>query len=215
MQLIDLWHQIPETYRDPIDIRRRKHFWKKSGVLFIHIPKTGGVSVSDALYGRPLGHFYARRIKVHAPDVFSRVYSFSVVRHPIHRAVSAFHFAKSGGGTVMKISDPKIYHTKEFNSFDSFVFDWLYKQDLNTVDGVFRPQYLYVCDGDSVIVDDVFHLEFLNEKICEIRDKTDKPIYIGHLNKTVNYQKIEVSSETAECLQHIYKKDFELFGYAI
>lgn len=59
-----IWRTLPDSVRVPLDILRRCPRWKATGVIFVHVPKAAGVSVSRALYGRPLGHFRALDIRL-------------------------------------------------------------------------------------------------------------------------------------------------------
>ena len=68
--LVKAWKYFPYKYRKNIDILRRKYIWKKNNTIFIHIPKAAGVSVNRAIYGKPLGHFYAKDIQKMCPKTF-------------------------------------------------------------------------------------------------------------------------------------------------
>ena len=113
---------LPENIHSTIDILRRYSYWKKEKTIFIHIPKGAGVSVNQAIYGKPLGHFYAKDIKRIYPKIFKKFFTFSVVRNPIDRLYSAYHFSIQGGTNVMGIKNYGYYiNNQDFNSFESFV----------------------------------------------------------------------------------------------
>ena len=136
-----LWNSLSDSVRIPLDILRRCQIWKKNKCIFIHVPKAAGVSVNCSIYGRPLGHFYAQDVKKFYPRMFESLYVFGVVRHPVDRLYSAYHFARQGGTDVMSMSNPDLYiNNPEFTSFERFVTKWLKKQDLSKIDGVFRPR---------------------------------------------------------------------------
>ena len=209
-----IWRTLPDSVRVPLDILRRRPRWKAAGAIFIHVPKAAGVSVSRALYGRPLGHFPAVDIRRVCPAAFSNLFTFGVVRHPVDRLYSAYRFARAGGTGEMGMANPALYQSHYFSSFDKFVSEWLPNQDINKVDGVFKPQHLYLCDGDAVIVDKVIKLEQIEQGMQEISALMAKEIVLGHHNKSqVSPFAIE-SADTMSIIKQIYQKDFSLFSYS-
>ncbi len=210
-----IWSAIPYGIRNPLDILRRCHHWKDSGVIFIHVPKAAGVSISRALYGRPLGHFQASDVSRVCPSAFNKLLTFGVVRHPVERLYSAYRFAIAGGTSEMGMKNPQTYKTESFRTFDSFVCEWLSKKDVNDIDGVFRPQYLYLCDGDDVIVDKTIKLECIEEGVREISEILGVDIVLGHYNKTSTTKPFLCSSETLSIIAHLYEKDFDIFSYSL
>jgi hypothetical protein len=211
-----LWNSLPENARIPLDILRRCHRWKKEGVLFIHVPKAAGVSVNQAIYGRPLGHFYAKDIKRICPKIFINTFSFSVVRNPVNRLYSAYSFSRQGGTSVMGMSNPDFYiNNPDFTSFEKFVTNWLKKQDLSKIDGIFRPQYLYLFDDSkNLLVDKFYKLEGVERNFDEISEKIGKPFILDHHNKS-DRKNIEISDELRATIYEIYKQDFELLDYSL
>jgi len=209
-----LWGSLPGNARMFLDILRRCLRWKKEGVLFIHVPKAAGVSVSKAIYGRTLGHFYALKIKKLCPTMFSKLFTFAFVRHPVDRLYSAYQFSKNGGTRVMGMKNPNYYtHHPDFKTFDLFVTKWLIKQNLLEIDGVFRPQYLYVCDDKfNVLVDKVYKLENIKVAAFQISKKIDKKIIFQHYNKSIQEDK-NISNETIDIIFKLYNKDFDIFSY--
>ena len=112
--LCKLWNKCPANVRIPLDILRRYPYWKRAGVIFVHIPKSAGVAINTALYNRPLGHFFATDIQKVIPNAFDSLLTFGVVRNPLDRLVSAYRFAKSGGTSQMGIKNPNNYHIQSF-----------------------------------------------------------------------------------------------------
>ena len=211
-----LWNSLPENISIPLDIFRRCLRWNKERVLFIHVPKAAGVSVNNAIYGKPLGHFYAKDIKRMCPKIFINIFTFSVVRHPIDRLYSAYSFSIQGGTGIMGMSNPDFYiNNPDFTSFEKFVTSWLKKQNLSKVDGIFRPQYLYLFDDSkNLLVDKFYKLESVDQYFDEISDKIGKPFILDHYNKS-DRKNIEISNELREVIYEIYKQDFELLGYSL
>lgn len=67
------------------------------GILFIHIPKNAGTSVSHALYGKEIGHHPVAWYRDRFPHSLAGIPTFALVRNPVSRFVSAFCFLQSGG----------------------------------------------------------------------------------------------------------------------
>ena len=214
--LFKLFNFLPYFLRTRIDILRRYEIWKKNKCIFIHVPKAAGVSVSRAIYGRTLGHFYAKDIKKICPRAFESLHVFGVVRHPVDRLYSAYHFARQGGTGFMSMSNPNFYiNSPDFVSFESFVTNWLKKQDLSKIDGVFRPQYLYLFDDSkNLLVDKFYKLERIEQYFDEISEKIGKPFILERHNKS-NRKNIEISDELRATIYELYKQDFELLGYSL
>ncbi len=211
----ELWQIFPDRYRVPLDILRRRSHWKSAEAIFFHVPKAAGVSVSRALYGRPLGHYYAVDVRRICPTLFKDLLTFGVVRHPMDRLFSAYRFAITGGTAEMGMENPYFYRNSLFSSFDKFVNGWLVHQPIETLDGVFKPQYLYLCDGSDVIVDKVIKMENLAQGMREVSSVLGKELIIGRSNKTQEMTLVIESKETVTAIQEFYKVDFDIFSYPL
>jgi hypothetical protein len=72
----------------PRPVRRRPVLWqhmrifRRTGLIFVHVPKTAGISISLVLYGRRFPHNTAAELKASFPLLFRRLPSFAVVRNP-------------------------------------------------------------------------------------------------------------------------------------
>lgn len=210
-----IWQLFPSKFTIKIDILRRSILWKKHNIIFIHVPKAAGVSVNKAIFGRPLGHFYASDIKSNCPKIYNAAYKFSVVRHPVDRLISAFNFSKTGGTSVMRMKNAKYYiNNPDFRSFESFVYNWLVKQDLKSIDHVFRPQYLYLFDEeDNLLVNEFYKLEEIESHYNEISENIGRPFSLGKHNLSQK-EPLEITAELRNFIFQTYRKDFELLGYS-
>lgn len=199
-----------------VNIYRRYYNWRKAGCIFIHVPKAAGTSINHALYGRTLGHYTISEIEAKFPRLVEKCFVFSVVRNPYDRLVSAYHFAKKGRTVDMGMSNPKQYQIPEFKTFESFVNEWLVRQDLNKVDHVFRPQYTYISKEGKINVDYLGMVETLNQDMSNVGKKIGREITVSEMN--VVKDKSSYASYYTPAIKStvfkIYKKDFVMLGYS-
>jgi hypothetical protein len=135
----------------------------ETGIALIHIPKTGGTSLSHALYGRGIWHRRWDQIRDADPTGFERWLKVAVIRNPVDRFVSAFAYLKAGGS----------------NEFDKFISKRFMNCDLETfVERLaiparrhpvmdywhFRPQSDFVLSADGhLMVDRLIPFDSLAE----------------------------------------------------
>lgn len=142
-------------------LARNFRAYRRAGVIFIHVPKAAGSTISAALYGRSLGHFTAAELRDHAPRTFTKLSSFAILRDPVARAVSAWRYARSGGTAEGWIAPHPDYALPAFQTLEHFACDWLPPRiAAPDLDFVFRPQTGFVCDQTGTpIPDHLFALE--------------------------------------------------------
>lgn len=201
-----------------------------SGIFyFAHVPKCGGSSVEDYLrdrFGRPAfvddrfhtrpdSERWTRSSPQHAdwatierlfgPDFFDA--AFAVVRHPLSRAISAYHFQVE----VEKSAPAGI-------SFGDWLEDMRDRQaqDPFAIDNHFRPQVDFLPPDCTV-----FHLEHGLEALVPHIDTLvgdrDGPRAIGHTNRrgTGKGAKPAPAPRETALISEIYAEDFRRFGYRI
>lgn len=199
---------------------------------FAHIPKCGGTSVERYLMARfgPIGFFdktvslrrdtaWSRTSPQHVdwatlaallpPEFFASV--FAVVRHPVARAVSAYHFQIE----VERAIDPATGFS-----------DWLRAQarafaaDPYVTDNHFRPQVDFLPAQGAAI----FHLEHGLEAIIPYLDRlagdAAGPRFIERANSRDGDRRRRGGAaapgpEDLALIEEIYAADFARFGYAV
>jgi hypothetical protein len=216
--LYELYHLLlPDAVTTHIDCLRRRKYWLAREMIFVHVPKAAGTSVSHALYGRSLGHFKASEIKRWCPEEFTSLYKFSFVRNPWDRAVSAYRFALKGSTATAGMWGKGRYKIKAFRSFDAFVYEWLAGQDMASLDNVFQPQYLFVVDEEQkLMVDFLGKVESFEKDIQRLSKITGKTLNILDLNRISakgSYINSYKDQQLVNTIGDLYSKDVALFGY--
>lgn len=187
--------------------------------IFVHIPKTGGISVSRALFGNLAGgHATIRHYQmVFAPEEFNRYFKFAFVRNPWDRLYSAYRFLKQGG---MNTRDAQwaSNNLSRYESFKEFVLDWVTPENIYHYDH-FVPQtdFIYLPGRSHNPLDFIGRFEQLEknfDKICarlgihaqlEHRNRTDS-------NETSSYRDAYDLTTRAR-VSEVYRMDIEMLGY--
>ncbi len=187
-----------------------------SNTIFIHIPKTAGISLVNAIYGNVSneGHrkisFYQNLFKKEIKEY----YIFSFVRNPYDRLYSAFKFLEIGG---MNIHDKRGYqdYLSCFNSFEDFVCNGLDESIIYKISH-FIPQTEFISNkNNDIIIDFVGKYENLENDISKLSKKLGKVIELPLLNSNVNkptYQEV-YTKEMRDIVYEVYKRDFEILKY--
>jgi len=134
--------------------QRRLELFRGHRLLFIHVPKTAGMAVSQAVYGEQVHHASIRYYRAVAPELAAACQTFAVVRDPIDRFRSAFAYAQGDGSCDNDVSEPFRTPYRSFRDVDDALdhletVSWPYG-----VDHIFRPQSWYLTDRDGAIAVD-------------------------------------------------------------
>jgi hypothetical protein len=200
-----------------LNLYRRYVYWKKNKCLFVHVPKVAGTSINHAIYGRTLGHYSAIEIQSKFPKLFNDSFTFSLTRNPWDRLLSAYHFAKQGRTETMGVRNPKQYQIPEFDSFESFVLEWLAYKNVDELDFVFQTQSRFLVDvNGKPMLDYTGKLENMDESISYIESKIKRKLNIPHANKVerkCSYRDYYISQEMVDIVHDKYHSDINLFEY--
>jgi hypothetical protein len=206
--------------------------------IFIHIQKTGGVSISNLLRrysptttpGRGLRHISARRAlkQVENPDDY---FKFAFVRNPWDRLVSWYTMideARKGvaDGTAEPMTRRLIKKNNLFKyvlrcgpTFDEFVINCTEKQWMGNGYYSFTfNQLRYLTDKNGeVLVDYIGRFENLAQDISHVFDMLDleaSQLEIPHENRSAHSHYSEMyTPETREIVRKRFRRDIEFFGY--
>ena len=194
--------------------------FREKPLIFVHIPKTGGVSIRSWAIDRGLArkktesgnkHISANKLIKKWKAIDPNLQTFAVVRNPYDRVVSCW----------------KYYTDKEKTkfSFEEFVFaeklervkkktDPLYKiqkYKIGLIDSVVRDPMVNYVNDDTIIL----RYENLNEDFKTIQQMVNQHDPLPMLNtssKDKGYKQY-YNDATREHIRELYKEDFERFNY--
>ncbi len=186
--------------------------------VFVHIPKAAGTSVSQALYGCQVGHVGAEVFRAADPERFERYYSFTVVRHPEDRFLSAFRYLQAGGGTPADRAFrdrhlTRLPHRKavlEQFAYEARGAGWGRLLDW----GHFRPQHRFIAVDGAILVDQVIRLDDLDVAFPRLSERIlGAPSPLPRLNRSDGTKEDGLDEAERALVGEIYAEDFKLLGF--
>ncbi len=181
--------------------------------IFIHIPRTAGVSIAKALFGNLAGgHLtYKAYEKIFSNWTMKKYFIFSFVRHPYTRLCSAFSFLKAGGMNDFDKEFSQKY-LKNFESLDDFVLNFLNSKTIYSYPH-FTPQYEFLINSQNQIqIDFIGKFENLQQDFEYVTRKLKIKTQLPHLNKS-RHLNCELTAQAKDKIYQIYRQDFEIFDY--
>lgn len=189
--------------------------------IFIHIPKTAGLSVCKALFGNYAGghQTYDFFVKKFGAQTVNRYFKFTFVRNPWDRLASAYFFLKKGGINEADAAFAEKY-LSGIDSFESFVNDWLTDDKLDLYYHLV-PQYKFVTshdDPNNVMVDFTGRFENLQEDfkiICDTIKISDRALLNVNVTSEFKIKYKELyTAEMKDKVAMLYAMDIKLFEYS-
>lgn len=185
--------------------------WPKS--LFVHIPKTAGNAVCKSVSGTMTTKH--RSIHQFAENTLP---TFTVVRNPYDRLVSAYFYIKNIQKTDMYYNSPAVTESARIisgcDTFREFVLNLETYKD--TVFGL-RPQHEHVCDeSGKILVDTVIRHESLESglsEFCKQHDIVMNPLEKINISRRNRDWQDYYDDQTKKVVQRVYQGDFDVFGY--
>jgi hypothetical protein len=219
--LRSLYKMTPREVQMRVLVRRRAPVWVKAGIIFIHIPRAAGTSINQALYGSFIGHPRASEVRRFGSMELRALPQFAVTRNPWERLVSAYRFARRGGGVggafEAGVLKPERYRGANFDDFARFVNEWLLEQTPRRLDGIFQPQSLFVTNGHGeLLVDHIGRLEQLGATLDFVEATIGRRPVIPKGNQSgekVDFRQFYTPA-LVELVGRFYAEDIERFGYS-
>ena len=186
------------------------------GAIFIHIPKTAGMSMSTVLGdSRWMPHRRAVQYRQANPRKFRNFYKFSFVRNPWDRAVSSYNFLSRGGTAATRGWEHEILRQRSATvgdlSFEAFIVERLAEctEELH-----FRPQHSFVCENGVNLMDFTGRYENLAEDFARVAGVLGIETPLPRVNASAKRDwRQYYSPELINIVGDIYAEDIELFGY--
>jgi len=191
--------------------------FKEHKIIFIHIPKTAGVSIIKSLFndkvktGGHRNYIYLSKLFQDFNDYFK----FTIVRNPWDRLFSAYNFLSNGG---INIHDKNAFnmYLKNTLSFEDFVLNWINEENIFKIIH-FYPQYWFLKNRSGKInIDHIGYYEQLESSFKLLCDKFNFKNKLKHLNKnnmSLSYKDV-YNDEMIEKVRLIYNLDIKLFKYS-
>jgi hypothetical protein len=179
--------------------------------IFFHVPKTGGLSVSEALFGNhAAGHLDVRTARLIFGAWRLRTYfKFSFVRNPWDRLVSAYYYLRRGHPTS-KIAGV-VAASPGFTDFvKTSLCDPIVAQEIHI-----RPQSSFLLDNAGrLIVDFVGRFESLERDFSTVARRLGIERTLAHRNQSDHRDYRSCYDSTSrDIVAEFYRKDIDLFGY--
>ncbi len=206
-------------------------FYKDSlKVLFVHIPKAAGSSVTSFFMrsGYELSyldtgnlssklnknrlmspqHMHSNPLReIFKLNTFDLI--FSITRHPVERLLSEYK---------MRVGDMQNHKKFIPPSPDEWIQNYfeLFEKDNYILDNHLRPQYEFEVDNHVFFkIEDGLDKEW-SKKISDLlgdKSLSEKPISTSNKSREPS-QSLKVSKETLQLIKNFYKRDFVRFDYS-
>jgi len=191
---------------------------KKYPLIFIHIPKTAGVSINDALNIAVPGHRSLKEIELSLDkSIFNSYKKVAVVRNPYDRMISLYKHAL--------INDMKNARKAGYVGDDHSFETWFWNLAHHFHKITFQPLTLMSCydlilnNSGEIDIDYILRFENLEEDWNNMFNELNiEPPQLPVLNTTKHehYSK-HYQCQTGEIMikfiTKMFKKDFDNFGY--
>lgn len=193
----------------------------KKRFIFIHVPKTGGTSITQAL--KPyatvgvhkqyavngttlpkevMKHARASVVKRYvASNKWDSYFKFGFVRNPWDLLVSMYHWQKT-------------YRSADFKNFEDYIFRFKNAYAQKRTKLLIGGQRAYVMSGGTKIVNRVCRYENFNKELEFLEEKLGVPLDLKYINKTQHrHYRDYYTKSTTSIVSTIFKEDIAKFNY--
>ncbi|MCG3119056.1 MAG: hypothetical protein ALAOOOJD_01384 [bacterium] len=188
--------------------RRRRPLAVQRGFFFIHINKTGGSSIEQAL-GLNFGHRTAlEKISELGKDTWKKLFSFAIVRNPWDRVVSHYHYRVMTNQTALGTK------AVDFNEWVKLAYGDNAPEYYNKPK-MFMPQWHWLIDENGKqAVNFIGRFENLQADFAKICLLLNREAELPHLKKSDrgDYRQYYNDASLA-IVGRWFQTDIEKFGY--
>lgn len=185
----------------------------KRKMVFVHIPKTGGTSIANGLFGKFSGHAYLYEYYLSNKKFANSFYKICVVRNPFDRLVSAYsHLSQKS----IRNENKKILEHFNIKSFDDLIKTMDNPKHClilqNTI-LMLRPQSEFISYSKSEM-DKIYRFENFNEIASHLKGELGIDINLNHLNSSKRGSYRDYYNEySISVVRKVYKQDLINFKY--
>lgn len=177
----------------------------RSKAIFIHIPKTGGYSVAQALFGRDPWHFRYRDYEELAD--LKQFYTFSIVRHPARRLSSMYTYIRNS-----RIVAPELADCKLAPDFQTFLEEYFFRAKTPTHPFLLSQIDFLENSAGEIDVDFLARLETLSVDFDMIkRGANMERATLPHLNKSS--RKYHLTEDDHRFIKARLSEEYSRLGY--
>ncbi|MEZ0148371.1 MAG: sulfotransferase family 2 domain-containing protein [Candidatus Reddybacter sp.] len=187
---------------------------QKKPFIFIHIQKTAGKSIKQALGLKGGADHRAAKIMRDETDesIWNGSFKFSFVRNPWDRIVSAYYYRLQGGNG----SNNDLIRAKKYpDTFELFCEQIAYFQSLEN-ESMFVPQKDWITDNHSnQIIDFIGRIENIQNDFNIICNRLGRQqVQLPHINQSLHESYRDVyNANTRKLIALAYQEDIEYFKY--
>ncbi len=186
----------------------------KNKLIFIHIPKTSGISIQHLLFGQKIYNPHRKSLHLlNNLDGYQGYTTFTVVRNPLDRLVSVYYHYIQGGNASRY--DKEIGNYLKDLGFRKFILnlDNLEVPHYDEIEYMLYSQTYYIYRNGKKCIDLIFHFEELSELSFYLSTNYDLPS-LPHLNKSQHKDYLSYyDNEMISSVKNRHASDFNLLGY--
>lgn len=192
---------------------------------FVHVPRTGGSSLNQAIMHMPILQFNHNRrpgqnyrsFQDYRASGGQSLPAFAFVRNPYDRVVSSFFYLQAGGLSAADEADGNRFVRPFQGDFKKFCLMMLTKPE--TLEQIhFRPQWMWLCDeSEALLVNMVGRFETMGADWKRISKALGLPeVSLPHINSSQHddYRKY-YCKESMQIVSDVYARDFKIFNYHV
>jgi hypothetical protein len=189
----------------------------KHKLIFVHIPKNAGTSITNHLNMVDAGHhswsYYARKY----PHKWQKYKKISIIRNPWDRVVSCYEYAKM---------DDSYWHSSKNKARAGKHLDYDLLKDMSFLECLkllenspkklrhqgWANQLNYISNGTKIMVDYLIDIKNINEELSKI---LNEKIEIPLINKSNNnnYRDYYKNDDMIKIVKDYYLMDVKSFNF--
>lgn len=182
--------------------------YSMSPLIFVHIPKNAGISISRVIYNGRVPHFGISTIRNYFAEQIQGKATIAIYRDPIERFASAYRYCRTNGTLDAPLSAITKKKIRKLKSIDDYIFYIKDIEKYTDLDHVFRPQSFYTAVGnDLCCVDHLIDMNNLNKVLEFIPGPTRQNIPMLNIGREKDVVLTRWQRSRVELL---YYQDFSL-----